>query len=333
MKRILSIASIAIVAASMAACDGMGDSKPAVNTANTNANTNAVKPTAAAPTADALLALDKAANEAFIKGDAKHFEGMLSDKFTSFDMGMRMSKADMVKMVGDMKCDVKTWSLDEPQMTMINADTYVLSYKGTWDGTCVGPDGKSMKLPSPVRAASLWVRNGDKWQGAFHGETLIVDPKNPSKPLPPPPAAKKDVKPAANTNTAEKPTAPALDPNVDAMLAAEKSGWEAWKARDAKKLEEFSAKSLAFIDLFGNYTGTQAETVKVWTEGKCDIKSTSVTEASGSTLSPTVGILHFKGSGEGTCNDQKIMPLWGTSIYVKDGNTWKLAFGFESPAS
>lgn len=332
MKKFLSIASFAILACFM----GCEAPKPVTNGVNTNSNANAnanAKPVAAAPTADALLALDKAANEAFIKGDAKYFEGILSDKFTSFDMGMRMSKADMVKMVGGMKCDIKTWSLDEPKMTMIDADTYVSSYKGTWDGTCAGPDGKSMKMPSPIRAASLWVRNGDKWQGAFHGETLIADPKNPSKPLPPPPAEKKADKPAANTNTADKPAAPAMNADVEAMLAAEKSGWEAWKARDAKRLEEFSSKNLAFIDLFGNYTGTQAETVKVWTEGKCDIKSTSVTDASGSMLSPTVGILHFKGSGEGTCNDQKIMPLWGTSIYIKEGNTWKLAFGFEAPAS
>lgn len=327
MKKILRIATFAILVCFM----GCEAPKPVANAGNTNANSSAnVKPAAAAPTVDALLALDKAANEAFVKGDSKYFEGMLSDKFTSFDMGRRMSKADMVKMVGGMKCDVKTWSLDEPKMTMIDADTYVLSYKGNWDGTCTGPDGASMKMPSPIRAASLWVRNGDKWQGAFHDETLIADPKNPSKP--PPPAGKKDDKSAANANTAEKPAAPAMDPTVEAMLAAEKSGWEAWKARDAKKLEEFSSKNLAFIDLFGNYTGTQAETVKVWTESKCDIKSTSVTDASGTTLSPTVGILHFKGSGEGTCNDQKIMPLWGTSIYVKEGNTWKLAFGFESPA-
>lgn len=331
MKKIISIALFAILAASLVGCEAPKPVTNASNVANTNANANAnAKPVAAAPTADALLALDKAANEAFIKGDGKYFEGMLSDKFTSFDMGMRMNKSEMVKMVGGMKCDVKTWSLDEPHMTIIDADTAVLVYKGTWDGTCAGPDGKSMKVPSPIRAASVWVRNGDKWQGAFHGETPIADPKNPSKPLPPPPAEKKDS--AANANAADKPAAPAADPNVDAMLAVEKSGWEAWKARDAKKLEEITMKNLSFVDLFGNYTGSQADTIQAWTGGKCDIKSVSVTDASGVTLSPTVGILHFKGSGDGTCEGNKIMPLWGSSIYIKDGNSWKLAFGFESPA-
>jgi hypothetical protein len=50
-------------------------------------------------------------------------------------------------------------------------------------------------------------------------------------------------------------------------------------------------------------------------------------------LSPTVALLNFKGSADGTCDGQKIMPLWGTNVYVKDGGTWKMAFGFETPAS
>jgi len=32
---------------------------------------------------------------------------------------------------------------------MIDADTYALSYKATWAGTCNGPDGKRAKVPRP----------------------------------------------------------------------------------------------------------------------------------------------------------------------------------------
>ena len=92
-------------------------------------------------------------------------------------------------------------------------------------------------------------------------------------------------------------------------------------------------KNLGFIGLYGNYTGNQADTIKGWTEGKCDIKSTSVTDGHVTMLSPTVALLNFKGSADGTCDGQKIMPLWGTNVYVKDGGNWKLAFGFETPAS
>ncbi len=104
---------------------------PATNNANSNANTT--RPTAAAPTADALLALDKQANEAYIKGDSKFFEGFLSDKFVMLEGGARLSKADAVKMIGGVKCEVKEgWALTEPQMAKIDNDTYALSYRPIW---------------------------------------------------------------------------------------------------------------------------------------------------------------------------------------------------------
>ena len=334
MKRVFCLSLIVLTVLWTASCEN----KPATNTANTNANANsnanANKTTAAAPSKDALFEMDKKANEAFMKGDAAHFEGLLSDKFVMYDRGKKEDKAALVKMVGGMKCDVKTWSLEEPEMIVVDPDTAVTVYKGNFDATCDG-----QKIPSPVRAASVWVRNGDKWLGAWHGETMITDPKNPQKmPPPPPPPAdkdkeKKDSNSAANANAnAAAPAAPAKDPNTDALVALEKAGWEAWKARDAKKLEEMTTKTLGFIGQFGSYTANQADTIKLWTEGKCDIKSVDVTDPSVTMLSPNVALMNFKGHADGTCDGQKLTNLWGTNIYVKEGGTWKLAFGFESPA-
>lgn len=51
---------------------------------NTPMNTQIVNSATAAstpPTADSLLALDGQATEAYFRGDAKYFEGMLNDKF------------------------------------------------------------------------------------------------------------------------------------------------------------------------------------------------------------------------------------------------------------
>jgi len=66
-----------------------------------------------------------------------------------------------------------------------------------------------MKMPSPVRAASLWVRSGDKWLAVYHGEVPIVDPKNPPKAAPAAPAKKrrteKDDK-AAQTQIPPRPS-------------------------------------------------------------------------------------------------------------------------------
>jgi hypothetical protein len=295
--------------------------KPAKNT-SANRNADTAKPTAAAPTADALLALDKQANEAYIKSDSKFFERMLSDKFVMHEGGQQMDKAAVIKMIAGNKCDVKDWKLEDPQMAKIDADTYVLSYKGTFDGSCTAPDGKSIKIPSPIRSATVWARTGDTWRAAFHGENLIFDPKNP----PPAKAEGNKEKPTKDDKAAA--TKPAADPSTAAMMAIEKSVWEAWKAKDAAKLEDLTTRGLSFQNIFGTYFANKADTIKDWTSARCDIESVSVTDGAGTLLSPTVGILSRTGTAEGTCDGQKLtsVPVYGTSVYVKDGDSWKLAF-------
>ncbi len=338
MKKTLRFILLAAASTFVAACGA-----PAANTGANNANTNTTKPVA--PTADALMALDKQANEAYVKGNSKFFEGMLSDKFVILTGGgQRMDKAATVKMIAGVKCDIKSMDLTEPAMSMIDADTYALSYKATWDGTCNGPDGKPMKVPSPIRSASIWVRSGDKWQAVFHGENLIFDPKNPPKAAPAAPPKKpkevepkKDVKTAANSNTAAKTTAPARatpDANTDALVKVELALWEAWKEHDAKKLDDLMAKDVSFVNIFGTYLATRADAMKDWTGAGCQVKSVSVTDGFASALSPTVEMLTRKGTADGTCGGQNVggTAIWGVSIYIKDGDAWKFAFGMNSLA-
>jgi hypothetical protein len=115
---LLLAAALTLVAACGAPAPNTG-----ANNANTNANTNTGKPVAAAPTAGALLALEKQANEAYAKGDSKFFEVMLSDEFVILGGGQRMDKAATVKMIGGVRCDIKSMDLTEPAMSMIDRDT------------------------------------------------------------------------------------------------------------------------------------------------------------------------------------------------------------------
>lgn len=320
-----------------AACGG-----PAVNTGANNANTNTTKPVAAAPTADVLMELDRQANEAYGKGDSKFFEGMLSDKFVILtDGGQRMDKAATVKMIASVKCDIKSIDLTEPAMSMIDADTYAFSYKASSDGTCNDSDGKPKKVPGPIRSASVWVRNGDKWQAVFHGENLIVDPTNASKAEP---AAspkkeepKQDDKTAANSNTPSNTAAPAgatPDANTDALVKVELALWEAWKEHDAKKLDDLMAKNVSFVNIFGTALTTRADAMKDWTGSGCQVKSVSVTDGFATALSPTVEMLTRKGTADGTCGGQNVggTDIWGVSIFVKEGDAWKFAFGMNLAA-
>jgi hypothetical protein len=335
MKKTLQFILLAAASTFFAACGA-----PAANTGADNANSNTTKPVAAAPSVDGLMASEKQANEAYVKGDSKFFEGMLSDKFVILtDGGQRMDKAATVKMIASVKCDIKSMDLTEPAMSMIDRDTYALSYKATWDGTCNDPDGKPMKVPSPIRSASIWVRSGDKWQAVFHGENLIVDLKNPVAPAAPPKKEepKKDDKTAANSNTASNTAAPARatpDANTDALVKVELALWEAWKEHDARKLDDRMAKDVSFVNIFGTYLATRADAMKDWTGAGCEVKSVSVTNGFATALSPTVEMLTRKGTADGTCGGQEIggTDIWGVSIYVKDGDAWKFAFGMNLSA-
>lgn len=311
-----------IAAVGFAAC-GAPPERPTAG----SANSAAAMPIAPAPTAEALLALERAANEAYFKGDAAFFAGLLNDPFVMLDPdGERMDKAATTGMVAGVRCEVKEgWTLDEPRLSQIDADTYVLSYRGTFDGSCTR-EGKTAQVPSPVRAATVWVRSGETWRAAFHGENPIFDPRAAEAP-PVETAATKDASGAAAPAAPDaKSGAPAADANTAAMVAIETAVWEGWKARDAQALEALTAEDLAFVDIFGNVTSGRAETLRFWTEHQCDVQSTRVADAKGTVLSPTVAILTFKGILEGTCGGQQFPLIHGTSVYKREGDAWKLAF-------
>ena len=116
------------------------------------------------------------------------------------------------------------------------------------------------------------------------------------------------------------------------MLAIERAVWEAWREHDAKKIADLTARDISFINIFGMYLATKADALKNWSGAGCDVKSVGVTDAVGTMLSPIVGILTFKGTADGTCYGQKVGPIWGTSVYVKDGDQWKWNFGINLPA-
>jgi len=155
-------------------------STPAANSGNTANANSATKPAAAAPTADALMANDKTATEAWMKGDAATLGSLVSDKFISHGNGSWHGKADMASAVPKIKCDIKGGGLSDPHLSKIDDDTYAVVYKNGYDATCTY-DGKPMPQAKEARAATIWQRSGDKWLAVFHGENAIIDPKNPPK--------------------------------------------------------------------------------------------------------------------------------------------------------
>lgn len=269
----------------------------------------------AAPTADALLALEKSANEAWKSKDAAFWTTFLSDQFVGYGMSGRLDKASAAKEFTGADCEIRSYALSDERMTQLGQDAALLTYTSTVEGTCGG-----QPVPARSRAASVYVRDGDRWKGAFHAEAPIVDPRAaPATPV------------ATQGATAGSAARPA-GAGTEALLAVEKAVWEAWRAHDAKTIEELTTREISFINIFGTYFANKADALKDWTGPGCDVKSVSVTDAAATMLSPTVGILTFTGGADGTCYGQKVGSVWGTSIYVKEGDAWKWTFGINLPA-
>lgn len=325
MKKLFVFCVIAAAGFVVTSCEAPATNTAANANSNAAANANTAKPAAAAPTKEALFEMDKKANEAWIKNDVAHFESMLSDKFVSFNNGKRFDKASELAMLKEAKCDVKSWTLEDPQMSKIDNDTYVVSYKGTFDGTCAW-EGKTQKIPSPTRGVSVWVREGNNWKGAYHTEVPIIDPKNPPSPTTAQP------KNAETKKEDAAPAKPAAGPNTEALVKLHQAGWEAFKSRDSKWFNDHIANNFAFVSPTGDWVGSKADTVKLWTETmKCEgITNVKVSDGVATALSPTVEILTVKGTADGKCDGQPNGDLWQTAIYVKEGDTWKLAFMTEA---
>jgi len=264
------------------------------------------------------MAAEMKAWESWKAKDTRYVEDYLMDNFIAMSGRGRFDKVTALKQHADPACEVNGFSMSEDRMTLLSSEVALITYKATLDAKCGGK-----AVPSPVWAATVLARSGDKWKAAYHNENAIIDPKTLS------------AKTANNTKMAKEEDAKAapLDAATQAMLAAEKAVWEAWKDHDGKKIEDLTANDISFINIFGKFIPTKADAIKDWTSSLCEVKSVRVTDAVGTMLSPTVGLLTFKGGADGLCGGQPVPPIWGTSVYIKDGDSWKWAFGMNSAAS
>ncbi|MFN0279001.1 MAG: nuclear transport factor 2 family protein [Pyrinomonadaceae bacterium] len=318
MKRASLIALIISVSAIAYACGGAAENKPSVTV--TNANT-AAKPASEPPSKAALMALESKAWEAWKAKDGKYFEEYLADNAFSVSDKGKIPKAEIVKRISDPSCEVNSFSMSEDRMTALSADVALVTYKATQDAKCGG-----VTLPADVRVATVLVRKDEKWQAVYHGEVPIIDPKKPSNNTPASPVKKQDaVEPNSNTDESK----PAADPVTTALITGEKAIWEAWKAHDLKTLEALTANDISFVNIFGTYFANKADALKDWTGEACNAQSVNMLDSARTSVSPTVSILSSTWTAEGSCGGQKIpsLPIYATSVYVKDGTSWKWAFG------
>lgn len=112
-----------------------------------------------------LAASEKKLWEAWKNKDVKPFNATLTSDFVMIEDGGVGSKSDVTKEISSSPCDIKSVTLSDWKLTMINPSTAFLTYKGVADGTCAGT-----AIP-PVWASSIWVNRGGRWMALSHQET------------------------------------------------------------------------------------------------------------------------------------------------------------------
>jgi len=106
--------------------------------------------------------------EAWKNKDAKPFKTYLAADSVIIGSGGTQNKTDAIKEITSMGCDVKSFTLSDWKLSMIDADAVLLTYKGVAVGTCGG-----QSIPA-VWASSVWIKRGGRWQAFSHQETNVM---------------------------------------------------------------------------------------------------------------------------------------------------------------
>ena len=200
MKNVLSILLITLVATVFAAC-------PAATETGSNTNTNGTGTETAKTTEDILAELDKSAGEAWMKKDGKFFEGFLTETFVGNGSMGRSDRAMVVKRISGMDCEVKSTTTSDAKVTEISDGLALYTGKSTSEGTCDGKD-----IPDSY-FATLYVKDGDTWKGAYYQSSDIPAAADAPKP------EAEDKPDAAEPKKEEKPEAEAAEKKEEAPLS------------------------------------------------------------------------------------------------------------------
>ncbi len=311
MKNFTWVLLIAFAVFSFSSCGNDGY-RANSNSGNKNAgNTNA----AAKPEKDLKATakdLEMKAYEAWQKKDGKFFEGFLTEGFVGNGANGRNTMAGVAKAISDNPCEIKGFTIEDEQATELADGVVLFTAKTTSDVTC---EGKAS--PSPLHAATVYVKDGDDWKAAFHQNAPTAETKGEA-PAPPADAPKVELPKGADEEVAK------------AITETEKGLWEAWVKKDTKAFEESLADNFTGFNPGGRED--RAAALKNIGEHKCDVKTHSLSDFHTAKLADNLYLLTYKAAADGTC-DGKPLPkgFWVSTIASKDGDKWKGHFHMSTP--
>jgi hypothetical protein len=163
MKRHLPLAAILIMAFA-----GFCFAQPQPTASPSPATTAKPKPRMSkAALLKKLSANETALWNAWKNKDSKPFQNWLAADGVMIGESGVGTKKDVTDMMANSPCDIKSFTLSDWKLTMVDADVAMITYKGVADGTCSG------QPVQPVWASSLWVMRKGKWVAFSHQESNI----------------------------------------------------------------------------------------------------------------------------------------------------------------
>src|SRR5277367_6580837 len=114
-------------------------------------------------------------------------------------------------------------------------------------------------------------------------------------------------------------------PTRAALLTLEKSGYEAWKSKDAQFWDRFLSDKFVGWGSLGRLD--KASATKEYTGADCDIKSYALSGEQMSLLDKDAALITDEATVDGTCGGQQLpADSWAAGVYIRDGAEWKAAF-------
>jgi ketosteroid isomerase-like protein len=259
-----------------------------------------------------LNQLEDESYRAWQSKDTKFWRGLLSENFVSWGSSGRIGKAAAVREWSGTNCNIVSYQISDSQVSRLTPEAAVITHKTIVDGSCSGN-----RLPAASWTATGYVFEAGRWEAVFRDASAIVDPaKMPNE--------------MVDTTAASRPAS--HDANTEAMLSREQALWDAWKDRDAKRLDALMAPEVQFIDIFGTHLATRAAALSAWSGRGCDVKSFQLADARATMFTPDFGILTLYATVDGTCFGKPVIPVWTSSFYVRRAGIWVWSFGINIPA-
>jgi Domain of unknown function (DUF4440) len=100
--------------------------------------------------------------------DAAFFEHFLSKDHIEIHPTGIVGKAAVVEGVRSPICVVQSYALGPLTLTRVSADTVVVTYRAEQDTKC-----GTASVPSPVWAASLYVKRAGRWENVLYQHTPV----------------------------------------------------------------------------------------------------------------------------------------------------------------